>query len=210
MAVDLPGHGHSDWRDDGRYGPVENAEAVAGAIRELAPEAAAVIGMSLGGITTIALASRHPDLVRKAVIVDVTPGTDHMKAAPIVAFIDGPETFESFDEILQRTIQFNPTRSESSLRRGVLHNAHARDDGTWVFPGGRVDEADDHADEEVAARNAAVREAQEEAGLDVDPADLVAFAHWTPPAVSDMKRFSTWFFLAEAPAGAVVIDNGEI
>lgn len=82
--------------------------------------------------------------------------------------------------------------------------------GMWVFPGGRVDEADDHADEEVAARNAAVREAQEEAGLDLDAADLVAFAHWTPPAVSDMKRFSTWFFLAEAPAGAVVIDNGEI
>src|SRR5947209_20602943 len=145
MAVDLPGHGHSDWRDDGRYGPVENAEAVAGAIRELAPEAAAVIGMSLGGLTTIVLASRHADLVRKAVMVDVTPGTDHNKAAPIVAFIDGPETFESFDEILQRTIQFNPTRSESSLRRGVLHNAHARDDGKWVWRYDRLNRMRDAA-----------------------------------------------------------------
>lgn len=133
VAVDLPGHGHSDWRDDGRYGPAENAETVSTAIEALAPNAKAAVGMSLGGLTTIVLASRHPQLVRKAVVVDVTPGTDHLKAAPIVAFVDGPETFESFDEILQRTIQFNPTRSESSLRRGVLHNAREREDGTWVW-----------------------------------------------------------------------------
>ena len=133
VAIDLPGHGHSDWRDDGRYGPVQNAEAVAVAVAELAPKAKAVMGMSLGGMTTIVLASRYPELVRKAIVVDVTPGTDHKKAAPIIAFIDGPETFADFDEILARTIQFNPTRSESSLRRGVLHNAKPLDDGTWTW-----------------------------------------------------------------------------
>ena len=139
LVVDLPGHGHSDWRDDGDYGPVANAEAVAVAIAELAPSAAAVLGMSLGGLTATVLAARHPELVRKAIIVDVTPGTDHAKAAPIVSFIDGPETFASFDEILERTILFNPTRSESSLRRGVLHNAHAREDGLWTWRYDRLD-----------------------------------------------------------------------
>src|SRR2546428_110437 len=64
VAIDLPGHGRSDWRDDGQYGPVENAEALAVAIRELAPDARAVMGISLGGLTTIVLASRHPELVR--------------------------------------------------------------------------------------------------------------------------------------------------
>lgn len=133
VAVDLPGHGHSDWREDGAYRPEDNAEAVAVVIEQLAPNAAGVVGMSLGGLTTILLASRHPDLVRSAVIVDVTPGTDHAKAEPIIAFVDGPETFDSFDEILQRTIQFNPTRTESSLRRGVLHNAHEIEDGKWSW-----------------------------------------------------------------------------
>ncbi|MEX2253942.1 MAG: alpha/beta hydrolase, partial [Acidimicrobiia bacterium] len=52
---------------------------------------------------------------------------------PIAQFIAGPDSFESFDEILARTIEFNPTRSESSLRRGVLHNAVERDDGRWVW-----------------------------------------------------------------------------
>jgi pimeloyl-ACP methyl ester carboxylesterase len=67
------------------------------------------------------------------VLVDITPGVNHEKSADIAAFLAGPETFASFDEILERTIQFNPTRSESSLRRGVLHNAVQRDDGTWTW-----------------------------------------------------------------------------
>ena len=133
LAVDLPGHGHSDHRDDGPFGPRQNAEDVAVAVRALAPNARMVVGMSLGGLTSIALTSHAPDLVPRLVLVDVTPGVDRDKAAPIAQFIAGPDTFESFDEILARTIEFNPTRSESSLRRGVLHNAIERDDGRWVW-----------------------------------------------------------------------------
>jgi len=92
-----------------------------------------VVGMSLGGLTSIALAARHPELVPRLVLVDVTPGVDRDKAAPIAAFVAGPESFASFDEILERTIAFNPTRTESSLRRGILHNAREQDDGSWTW-----------------------------------------------------------------------------
>jgi 8-oxo-dGTP pyrophosphatase MutT (NUDIX family) len=85
--------------------------------------------------------------------------------------------------------------------------------GMWVFPGGRVDPEDREglsADDDFgAARRAAVREAQEEAGMDVDLAELVAFSHWTPPPITP-RRFLTWFFIARAPEGDVVIDHGEI
>jgi 8-oxo-dGTP pyrophosphatase MutT (NUDIX family) len=85
--------------------------------------------------------------------------------------------------------------------------------GMWVFPGGRVDHADRTGlapdDELGAARRAAVREAREEAGLVVTPASMVPFSHWTPPAIAP-KRFFTWFFVGEAPAGTVVIDRAEI
>ena len=132
VAIDLPGHGHSDGGRNGSLDVRANAEDIATAIRALAPDARAVVGMSLGGMT-IALADAAPDLVRKVVLVDVTPGVDGQKAAQIVAFINGPESFASFDEILARTIEFNPTRTESSLRRGILHNALQRDDGSWVW-----------------------------------------------------------------------------
>ena len=133
LAIDLPGHGRSGWRDDQAYWPAQNAEAVAVAIGALAPNARAVVGMSLGGLTSLALSQHEPDLVRRLVMVDVTPGVNREKASAITAFISGPESFASFDEILERTVLFNPTRSESSLRRGILHNATERADGTWSW-----------------------------------------------------------------------------
>jgi pimeloyl-ACP methyl ester carboxylesterase len=138
VAIDLPGHGHSDWRDDRSYWPADNAADVAMAVRELAPAPRLVVGMSLGGLTAIVLAARHPELVPRLVLVDVTPGVDRDKAAPIAAFIAGPERFATFDEILERTVAFNPTRSESSLRRGILHNAREHEDGTWTWRYDRV------------------------------------------------------------------------
>lgn len=86
--------------------------------------------------------------------------------------------------------------------------------GMWVFPGGRIDPTDhppDGDDLELAARIAATREAEEEAGLRLDAADLRRWSHWTPPPESP-RRFSTAFFVAPLPDGAaeVVIDDGEI
>jgi pimeloyl-ACP methyl ester carboxylesterase len=133
VAVDLPGHGHSDWRDDLAYSPVTNAEDVAVVVEKLAPDAAVVVGMSLGGLTSLALAARRPDLVRKLLLVDVTPGVDRGKAKAIIDFVNGPQTFPSFDEIFTRTVEHNPTRTEVSLRRGILHNARQLDDGSWAW-----------------------------------------------------------------------------
>jgi 8-oxo-dGTP pyrophosphatase MutT (NUDIX family) len=89
--------------------------------------------------------------------------------------------------------------------------------GMWVWPGGRVESddydegagADDPGALEAAARRAAVREAMEEAGIVIDPAAMVWFAHWTPPPITP-KRYATWFFAAPAPAGTVQVDGGEI
>ena len=133
VAIDLPAHGHSDGPRGGFADPSANAEDVAAAMRALAPEARAVVGMSLGGLTALGLAARAPDLVRSVVLVDVTPGVDEAKATSITAFVNGPESFPSFDEILARTVEFNPTRTVSSLRRGILHNAVQREDGSWVW-----------------------------------------------------------------------------
>ena len=136
VAIDLPGHGHSDpGRANGerRAGIQSNAEDVAVAVQALAPDARAVVGMSLGGITAIALSRVAPDLVRRVVLVDITPGVTSTKAKQIFDFVNGPPTFESFEDLLARTIEFNPTRSESSLRRGILHNAVQREDGSWVW-----------------------------------------------------------------------------
>jgi pimeloyl-ACP methyl ester carboxylesterase len=133
VAIDLPGHGHSDGGKDGQLNLADNAADVAVVIRALAPDANAVVGMSLGGMTTIALARHAPELVRAMVLVDITPGVTAEKAKAITDFVNGPASFPSFEDLLKRTMEFNPTRSEASLRRGILHNAEQREDGSWVW-----------------------------------------------------------------------------
>lgn len=139
LSVDLPGHGRSGWREDGDYGPKLNAEAVEPAVRELAPDAELVVGMSLGGLTALRLAVTSPELVRKLVLVDVTPSaperhtemTDAQKGT--VALVQGERTFPTFDAMLEVTVAAAPHRDRESLRRGVFHNAKRREDGSWTW-----------------------------------------------------------------------------
>jgi len=112
-------------------------------------------------------------------------------AATVVPLRDGPSGLEVL-----------------MLRR----NATGTFAGMWVFPGGRVDpdDAAGGADELEAARRAAAREAAEEAGVILEPGNLVALSHWTPPE-GPGRRFPTWFFLADIGEGAEVrVDGGEI
>ena len=74
--------------------------------------------------------------------------------------------------------------------------------GVWVFPGGAVHSSDaDHA-------AAAVRELEEEAGIDLpEAAAIVPWTRWITPAEVKV-RFDTWFFVAEAPPGAEATADG--
>ncbi len=133
LAIDLPGHGHSDWRQDASYTPQTLANDLAPVVAQHAPDAVAIVGMSLGGLTCLALAHGNPSLVRHLVMVDITPGVTSKKAKAVLDFINGPQSFASFDELLARTKEHNPSRSESSLRRGILHNARQLDDESWEW-----------------------------------------------------------------------------
>jgi pimeloyl-ACP methyl ester carboxylesterase len=139
VAFDAPGHGHSYWREDRDYGPWKNAEAQAIAIERIAPNARAVVGMSLGGATTIRLASTRPDLVKKAVIVDVTPQVNdpnrqwsRMDRGTVALISDDP-TYDSFEAMADAAIALSPNRSAQAVRRGVRHNARKTPDGRWTW-----------------------------------------------------------------------------
>ena len=139
IAFDLPGHGRSYRREDRNYGPWCNVEALESAIPRLAPGATAVVGMSLGGATTIHLAAKRPYLCRRAVIVDVTPQVND-PSRPMttqergsVALIGGPPTYESFEAMADAAVALSPYRAASGVRRGVRHNAYRRPDGLWAW-----------------------------------------------------------------------------
>ncbi|MFY9922497.1 MAG: alpha/beta hydrolase [Mycobacterium sp.] len=139
LAIDLPGHGRSAWREDGDYGPKLNAETLRPVLREWAPDPRLVVGMSLGGLTALRIAATESSLVPELLLVDVTPSAperhEEMTKAQLgaVALVKGDRDFPSFSAMLDVTIEAAPHRDRKSLRRGVFHNSKRLDDGTWTW-----------------------------------------------------------------------------
>ena len=143
LAVDLPGHGRSDRPPEppnGTFDPAQLAADVVPVVRELAPRARLVTGMSLGGLTAIVLASRTPELVPRLAVVDVMPGVSLTKASTQAGRQDrgpAPESYASQEEMVAEVVAGDPDRSESSMRRGVHHNSCQLPNGRWVWRGDR-------------------------------------------------------------------------
>jgi pimeloyl-ACP methyl ester carboxylesterase len=139
LAVDLPGHGHSSWRSDHDYMPWTMAPGIVASIRRWAPEPEVIVGMSLGGLTTIRLTAVAPDLVARAVIVDVTPSAQRRQQSMTqaergtTALVRGPASFATFEEIVNLTAAAAPHRPLPNIRRGVRHNSRQREDGRWQW-----------------------------------------------------------------------------
>lgn len=108
-------------------------------LREHAPDARLMVGMSLGGLTALRIAATEPGLVKELVLVDVTPSAperhEQMSKAQLgaVALVQGERTFPSFQAMLDVTVAAAPHRDRTSLRRGVFHNARRLEDGTWTW-----------------------------------------------------------------------------
>jgi len=129
VAIDLPGHGRSDWRRDGRYEPGKLAPAVSEAIRSFAPRTRLVVGSGLGGRTALALGRRQPRLLPRLALVSTLPGSvpEPARQGP------GPERFASRAEAAAALAARRPERSAQALRREVLYELSQDQDGSWAW-----------------------------------------------------------------------------
>ncbi|QBE47796.1 alpha/beta fold hydrolase [Leucobacter triazinivorans] len=130
LALDLPGHGRSDWRDDADYRPQRLAPDVTVAIERCSHRPVALLGHSLGGLTAALVAASRPALVGRLVVVDITPGVSPSGDAGAVAeFITGQRHYATVDEIVDRAIRFGIGSDRAALTRGVSLNTRRRPDG---------------------------------------------------------------------------------
>lgn len=133
LALDLPGHGESEWRADADYRPETTAETLDPVIGALVAEPQMLIGHSWGGLTAIELLGRAPELVRALVLVDITPGVEPAGGGEVGRFMDGPSVFDSRDQIVDRALAHGIGRSRETLERGVLLNTRVRSDGKVIY-----------------------------------------------------------------------------
>ncbi len=134
LSLDLPGHGHSDWREDANYRPDLLAADVLLALQELAPGPFTLVGHSLGGLTAALVATGLGARLRALVLVDITPGIGPQRDAGAISdFISGQREFASQEEMVDRAIAFGIGEDRDALTRGVALNSRRRADGRWEW-----------------------------------------------------------------------------
>lgn len=130
LALDLPGHGDSSWRDDAAYVGRVLAPDVAAALDAWTDRPQVLVGHSLGGLTAAAVAASRPDLIAHVVIVDITPGIDPSAGpAQLRAFFAGPTDWATRDELVEKALSFGLGGSREAAERGVFLNTRVRPDG---------------------------------------------------------------------------------
>lgn len=157
IAIDLRGHGESDWSDDGDYAFTTFAEDAAAVARAL-PSAPAIVGASLGGIAAL-IAEARERVARALVLVDIAPRVEVAGVARILAFMTAhPDGFVSLEEAADAVAGYLPDRPRRDDRSGLSRNLRTCADGRlrWHWdPRFLAVRERRHADDELLLRDAA-------------------------------------------------------
>jgi pimeloyl-ACP methyl ester carboxylesterase len=130
LAPDLPGHGDSDPLEE--FGRHPFAASVPPLLEIFGLTRVALIGASLGGMTSITFASQHPELVEAIVLIDVGHRLEEEGVRKIIGFMQAHDSFESLESAAAEISAYLPHRKEvrpESLSR----NLRQRPDGRWVW-----------------------------------------------------------------------------
>jgi len=139
-ALDQRGHGDSEWVRDQDYGPQAMASDALGFIRQQQLRSPIIMGHSMGGGVTMALAVREPELPRALVFVDTGPTVDAANegAQEIRNFIAANVEFDAIDDFVQRVQAYDPFRPREHMERTARYNLFRRVDGKYVSKSDRV------------------------------------------------------------------------
>jgi pimeloyl-ACP methyl ester carboxylesterase len=127
LAIDLRGHGDSQWSPDERYATDDHVADVAGVLTQLGLSGVTLVGASWGGLIGTRVAARHAELVGRLAVLDVEPSFGE----PDTAVPARPADFGGHAEVVAWERAANP-HAPSDLVEAVA--AH----GTRPGPGGRL------------------------------------------------------------------------
>ncbi|MFI6296951.1 alpha/beta fold hydrolase [Nonomuraea sp. NPDC050790] len=106
IALDLRGHGDSDWSDDYRIDT--HAADVAAAAEHLGLDRVRLAGMSLGGVVAARVAETRPGLVDRLALVDVAPGVDFESTRQVRAFMFGLGPVRDLETVVEAALRVSP------------------------------------------------------------------------------------------------------
>jgi esterase len=144
VAVDLRGHGDSEWSPGGDYRVPSYVNDITGLLDQLTDAPVIVVGHSLGGMIALRSALGSPDAVRALVVVDIAPDSENRfraaaegkpggTAKRLADLMAAPTELDSFEDFVQQGLAFNPRRDAESLRGSLRHNLRQLPNGKWSW-----------------------------------------------------------------------------
>ncbi|MEN6374572.1 MAG: alpha/beta hydrolase [Smithella sp.] len=132
INLDLRGHGHSSWAPDGDY----SIDAYANDIRSVIDHIgrpAALVGASLGGLTSLIAIGEEPRASCSALIlVDIAPRIELDGRDRIIEFMcSRPDGFTSLEEAANTVAKFLPHRPRPTDISGLAKNLRLGPDGRY-------------------------------------------------------------------------------
>jgi Predicted hydrolases or acyltransferases (alpha/beta hydrolase superfamily) len=131
IALDLRGHGHSDWEP-----PWDLETHVADVIEtmdSLGLGRIDIIGHSFGGRTALELAARHPERVSRLVLYDPAVWVPPPVALRRAEEMRKDESFASIEEAVNARLVTDPKTPRAVLEEEVPEHLRLMDDGRWRY-----------------------------------------------------------------------------
>jgi len=135
LAVDLRGHGKSDWDPEARYEYERHVDDLECVTEALGIERAVIVGHSFGSRVATLFAARHPERMAGLVIVDAGPETDRRGSARIRMDVEEhlDPSFGSVEEFETYLAHAYPAATATAIARMAVHGVKPREDGRFVL-----------------------------------------------------------------------------
>jgi len=129
VALDLRGHGDSEWHADGDYSIRAYKDDLVSIINEIG-KPARLVGASLGGMASLALAGDeiYSDLCTALIMVDIGIYPDPVGSDRIVSFmLSGEGGFDSLEDAAKSISDYLPHRKKPKDLEGLKKNLRSKD-----------------------------------------------------------------------------------
>jgi pimeloyl-ACP methyl ester carboxylesterase len=135
ITLDLRGHGESDWATgDGPYRLERFAADLRAVIAQLETPPA-LVGASLGGLTSLlAIGEAEVQVATAAVLVDIAPRIEPEGAQRITSFMVGrPDGYASLDEVADAIAEYTRHRSRPRDLESLKKNLRQLENGRYTW-----------------------------------------------------------------------------
>jgi esterase len=133
VALDQRGHGDSEWSPVLDYAAQTHAADVLAFADEVGLDRFVLVGQSMGAMNGMAFAGRHAERLAALVLVDAGPWVERAGTKPIRDFVVAPAEVDSIEEMIERAVEFNPSRDPRLLRYSLQHNLRRTPAGKWTW-----------------------------------------------------------------------------